>query len=116
VNVNLISSGIGLLPHDTRAKTGPAGFSTAKSAGSESAQPAGLEQSNYHDGHPRSQPIVNGMGLSLEFSVDADTGTQVIKVIDRNSGEVVRQIPAEEALAFLRQFQHSKGFFVSRKL
>lgn len=116
MNVNSISSGNGLLPHDTRAKSGPAGYSTAKSDGSESAQAAELKQSNYHDAFRRSQPIVNGTGLSLEFSVDADTDTQVIKVIDRNSGDVVRQIPPEEVLAFLRQLQDSKGYFVSRKL
>jgi flagellar protein FlaG len=116
VNVNLISSGIGLFSNDTRAKTGPSRYSTAKSDGSESAQLVGLEQSNSHDAPSRSQPIVNGTGLSLEFSVDADTGTHVIKVIDLNSGNVVRQIPPEEVLAFLRQLQDSKGNFVSRKL
>jgi flagellar protein FlaG len=116
MNVNSISTGNGLLPHDRRVKTGPSGFSTAKSDGSESAQVVGLKQSNYHDAFRRSQPIVNGTGLSLEFSVDADTGTHVIKVIDRNSGDVVRQIPPEEVLAFLRQLQDSKGNFVSRKL
>ena len=116
MNVNLISSGIGLLPHDTPAKTGRSGNSSAKSDGQELAQAVGLKQSNYHDAFRRSQSIVNGTGLSLEFSVDADTGTHVIKVIDRNSGDVVRQIPPEEVLAFLRQLQYSKGHFVSLKL
>ena len=116
MNVNSISSGIGLLADDRRAKTGPSGYFRAKSDGSEPAQAVGLGQSNSPATARRSQPIVNGTGLSLEFSVDADTDTQVIKVIDRSSGNVVRQIPPEEVLAFLRQLQDSKGHFVSRKL
>ncbi|CAI8952177.1 flagellar protein FlaG [Methylocaldum szegediense] len=40
---------------------------------------------------------------NLEFSVDQDTQTMVMKVVDRDSGEVVRQIPPEEVLSMLKQ-------------
>ncbi|MFK7886253.1 MAG: flagellar protein FlaG [Gammaproteobacteria bacterium] len=39
------------------------------------------------------------MGRDLKFEVDDDSGMTVVKVIDRNSEEVVRQIPSEEAIA-----------------
>lgn len=35
---------------------------------------------------------------SLRFSVDDNTGSQVIQVVDLQTDEVVRQIPAEEVL------------------
>jgi flagellar protein FlaG len=34
----------------------------------------------------------------LRFSVDEQSGEVVVKVVDRSSGEVLRQIPAEELL------------------
>lgn len=63
-----------------------------------------------------SAPVVNGYGLGLAFSLDDVTGQQIITVYDLESGEVVRQIPPKEVVAFLRQFQQSKGLFVSRRL
>ena len=45
---------------------------------------------------------------SLNFSIDDTSGTVVIKVVDKTSGDVVRQIPAEEVLV-LRQQQVEKS-------
>ncbi|MET0107748.1 MAG: flagellar protein FlaG [Candidatus Thiodiazotropha sp.] len=35
---------------------------------------------------------------NLEFSIDHETGTQVIRVIDSDTGELVRQIPPDQIL------------------
>jgi flagellar protein FlaG len=63
-----------------------------------------------------SQPIVNGFGLALEVSRDQNTGATVIKVVNLESGDVIRQIPPDEVLAFLRHFEESKGVFLSLRL
>jgi uncharacterized FlaG/YvyC family protein len=39
----------------------------------------------------------------LNFSIDEQTGRTVVKVIDNNTKEVIRQIPAEEVLALARR-------------
>ena len=52
-----------------------------------------------------SRPVINGFGLSVEFSTDGETGVKIIKVYDVETGEVIRQIPPEELVDFLRQFQ-----------
>ena len=41
----------------------------------------------------------------LSFSVDEDSGRTVIKVMDMNTNEVIRQIPNEEALKFARMLE-----------
>jgi flagellar protein FlaG len=41
----------------------------------------------------------------LLFSVDEDSGRTVIKVMDMNTKEVIRQIPNEEALKFARMIE-----------
>lgn len=61
------------------------------------------------------RPVVNGLGLGLEFSVDKDTGVTIIKVLDVETGEVVRQIPPEEVLTFMREFEKN-GPLLSRWL
>jgi flagellar protein FlaG len=42
---------------------------------------------------------------NLEFSVDDETGQQVIRVIDSDTGEVVRQIPPDQILHIISQIQ-----------
>jgi flagellar protein FlaG len=42
---------------------------------------------------------------NLEFSVDGETGQQVIRVIDSDTGEVVRQIPPDQILHVISQVQ-----------
>jgi len=49
---------------------------------------------------------------SLEFSVDSDTKRPVVKLVDTETGETIRQIPSEKTLAISRdidQFQMRNG-------
>ena len=39
---------------------------------------------------------------NLEFTVDSDTERPIVKLVDSESGEVIRQFPTEEALAISR--------------
>ena len=39
-----------------------------------------------------------GMGNALEFRVDKESGTTVVTIRDKKSGDVIRQMPTEEAL------------------
>lgn len=41
-------------------------------------------------------------GTQLKFRVDSDAGRVVVQVLDTQSGEVLRQIPREEALQLAR--------------
>jgi len=61
------------------------------------------------------EPVVNGDGLGLRFYLDRDAGVRVIQVVDVETGDIIRQIPAEEVVNFMRHFQEAKGHFVSRR-
>ena len=58
--------------------------------------------------------VINGQGVSIQFSTDPGTGRTIIQIVDSDSGEVVRQIPPEEALNFLRKIASKKGTLFSR--
>ncbi len=111
---------VNAIPFETGSVTD--GAATSKDALTKKSQSAGLiepTQVGLDHGHNSTQaparPVVNGLGLGLEFSVDKETGTTIIKVLDVETGEVVRQIPPEEVLAFMRQFEKN-GLLFSRWL
>jgi len=58
--------------------------------------------------------FVQPINSNLEFSVDDDTGQLVVKIIDRTTQEVIRQMPSEEMLAIARALDSIKGLFVQQ--
>lgn len=50
---------------------------------------------------------------NLNFSIDESTGQTVVKVIDAESEEVIRQFPSEEMLALARHLSEMNGESVS---
>jgi flagellar protein FlaG len=48
-----------------------------------------------------------GSSQSLQFSIDEDSKDIVVKVIDRSTKEVVRQIPSKEALQIAKSLDKS---------
>lgn len=55
----------------------------------------------------RLNEAVQSMQRNLEFTVDESTGRTVVKVIDKETSEVIRQIPSEEAMR-LAQYMHER--------
>jgi flagellar protein FlaG len=49
---------------------------------------------------------------SLRFSVDHDTGITVVKVVDSNTDEVIRQIPSDEVIAISRSIDRLQGILL----
>ncbi|KGJ96999.1 flagellar protein FlaG [Colwellia psychrerythraea] len=62
------------------------------------------------------QEFIGKMNQGLEFSVDEDSGRDVIKVIDRKSGEVIKQYPSEEVLSLVAKLSEATGNFVDSKV
>ncbi len=58
------------------------------------------------------QVMMDLRNRSVEFSTDASSGVQVVKVVDSNSGDVIRQMPAEELLSFMRNLTRMLGTFI----
>lgn len=52
------------------------------------------------------------MGRELEFRVDEDTGRTIITVRNKETGEVVRQIPSEEVIALARLLADGRAALV----
>jgi len=51
---------------------------------------------------------------SVQFTTDNESGSPVVKVVDGNSGNVIRQMPAEELLSFMRNLTRMMGTFIDK--
>ena len=53
---------------------------------------------------------------SVLFLVDEESGADVIKVVDGNSGEIIRQMPTDELLGFMRNLTNMLGNFLDERV
>lgn len=53
--------------------------------------------------------LLQSINRDLQFKVDDTTKELVVKIVDSKSGELVRQIPSEEMLTFIRRMQELEG-------
>ena len=61
------------------------------------------------------EKAVAPMAQSLQFSLDKDSGRTVVKVMDTDTNEVIRQIPTEEVLAISKAVDKLKGLLIKQQ-
>ena len=61
------------------------------------------------------EKAVAPMAQSLQFSLDKDSGRTVVKVMDTDTNEVIRQIPSEEVLAISKAVDKLKGLLLKQQ-
>lgn len=55
------------------------------------------------------------VSINFKFSVDQDTHQIVVKVINQDTGKVIRQIPSEEALKIAKAIDILHGVIIQKK-
>ncbi len=61
------------------------------------------------------QQFVQKMGRNLNFSIDETTGYHVVRVVNPDTGELIRQLPSEELLKIARDFERINKVLVSQR-
>jgi len=61
------------------------------------------------------QGFVKEMGRSLSFSVDETTGYNVVRVINPETQEVIRQLPSEELLKIAQNMEAWNSVLVNQR-
>jgi len=61
------------------------------------------------------ESFVQSMGRELNFSVDQASGYSVVRVINPQTGEVIRQLPSEELLKIAEMFEQTNSALVNQK-
>ena len=62
------------------------------------------------------QDFMGEMNRSLEFLVDKDSGRDVIKVLDKGTGELVKQYPSEEVLTLISKLSDVTGNLIDTEI
>lgn len=57
----------------------------------------------------RVQEFAQSLQRDLSFSIDDDSGRVIVEVKDSASGEIIRQIPSEEALRMLDHLEQARS-------
>jgi len=94
----------------------PAPAVSAANSGNTSAQttqPQAADQAQKAAQDKAQQQVQSGP--NLRFSVDQDTGKTVVALLDQE-GQVVRQMPTEEALEVAKAIGRFQGMFVDLKV
>jgi len=60
--------------------------------------------------------VVQKLGTKVSFSYDDRTSQPVIKVMDDESGEMIRQIPREEMLHLMSKLREVSGLIFARSV
>ena len=60
--------------------------------------------------------MMNVRNRSIQFVKDESSGANIVKVIDDNTGEVIRQLPSEELLGFMRNLTKMLGNFLDERV
>ncbi len=53
--------------------------------------------------------ILENVQRNLQFKIDDSTKQVVMSIVDKKTGEVIKQIPSEEVLALAQRLQESNG-------
>ncbi|MHB1353499.1 MAG: flagellar protein FlaG [Thiobacillus sp.] len=58
---------------------------------------------------------VQSTSTNLKFSLDKETGQTVVRMVDTETNEVLRQIPSEEMLAISKFIDRMQGLLINRQ-
>jgi len=59
--------------------------------------------------------FVETVRSDIEFSVDEESGRNIVKVVDKQTKDVLMQFPSEEALAISKTLDKFQGLFIKQQ-
>ncbi len=105
------SSSPNAIPSTTSTKaTSVIGNQEAEKSGAEKIDPKELKQAV-----DSMNEVVSKFNNSLRFSLDEDTGQTIVKVVDTETNEVIKQLPSKEMLAISKAIDKLVGLLVQQK-
>jgi flagellar protein FlaG len=61
------------------------------------------------------QRAIAPVAQNLLFSIDDDTGRTIVKIVDSQTDEVIRQMPSEEVLAISKAIDKLQGLLIKQQ-
>ncbi|MCL2875666.1 MAG: flagellar protein FlaG [Betaproteobacteria bacterium] len=97
----------------------PAASDTDEARAGRRSQEAGSDTANLRQAVQESVEKLNEFirpyVTSLQFSIDEDLGKVVVRIMDDETKEVIKQIPSEDVLALAKALSKVSGLFVKQE-
>lgn len=58
--------------------------------------------------------VMDALSISVQFQLDPDYDAAIIRVVDQQTGEVIRQFPSEEAVRMAKALDNLKGLLFAQ--
>lgn len=89
---------------------------TALSPSQDASSQPGEQKESVRQAAKRVNDLITGLSSDLKFTVDEETGIQVVKVIDVKTKEIIRQLPAQEMLDIAKRLDELQGLLIREKV
>ncbi|MBM4244245.1 MAG: flagellar protein FlaG [Deltaproteobacteria bacterium] len=110
---DLAASGADRLPLEALRRSRAASPYAHAAPAREAEEVAGVTGENLPTEREARIPVLSARQLSIQQDPEVDR--VVVRVIDAETGEVVRQIPSEEFMRHLKRLKGAKGLFVDQE-
>lgn len=108
--------GLVSLPTPGNAETQIGGLQKKAVAGASALEKqTAATQENVDQAVQQVNDMLQTLSQKLEFSVDKDTDAFVVKVVDKDTKELIRQIPSEEMLELAKALDKLQGLLIKDK-
>ncbi len=77
--------------------------------------PAPIERATLEQAVAKVSEELKSHDTNLKFEIDDSTDRVIVKVIEKDSGEVIRQFPPKEVLNLAKYFNSSKGLLLKEE-
>lgn len=103
-------------PRDSEATQASSGLVPATAKSSRAAQGEAPVNQVIEKATQKFQGAPLPVNSHLQLEVNAMAGTVTVKVINDQSGEVIRQIPSEELIGLAVSMENGEGVLVNRRI
>lgn len=69
-------------------------------------------QQQVQDAAEKANKAIEALKSNLQFTVDKSTGINVVKIVDTETKQTIRQIPSEEMLSIAHRLEEIKGLLI----
>ncbi len=60
--------------------------------------------------------VLTGFSISVQFQIDPDYKELIVKVVDQDTGKLIRQIPTEEVVSISKAMDNLKGLLFAQSV
>ena len=112
MNINPISQPAAEAPQPAPARTPVAPTASVAAVAAAADQARAPDPDAVKEAVAAANDAMKGIKSELDFSIDEDTGRTVVRVVDRRTGDIIRQMPAKELLEIAKTLDRLQGLLV----